>query len=138
MPGRAIRLRAAPALSLASALAAVPCLAGQPAGPAAVPLLGSPEAAALLGLDPAALEARLGPPALRRHDTPAEYWRYLDEDCALDLFLYPGAGGAPRVVHARFRPQGDAGDAAFCELPLGAPPAGMSSEDDAPAAPCCA
>jgi hypothetical protein len=120
-------------------LAAAPCRAGEPVDQRwVVPLLGSPGAARLLGLDPATLEETLGLPDLRREDSPAEYWRYTGERCALDLFLYHRSDGEGlRVVHARLRPRRPEEDAS-CDLPLRAPPAGRSLEGDEPVGACCA
>ncbi len=46
----------------------------------------------LLGLDVKSLTRLLGAPRFMRRDPPAQLWRYRDEDCILDLFLYVAAG----------------------------------------------
>jgi hypothetical protein len=46
----------------------------------------------LLGLDIKSLTRLLGTPRFMRRDPPAQLWRYRDEDCILDLFLYVAAG----------------------------------------------
>jgi len=46
----------------------------------------------LLGLDVKSLTRLLGTPRFMRRDPPAQLWRYRDEDCILDLFLYVAAG----------------------------------------------
>lgn len=42
----------------------------------------------LLGLDRAAVTGLLGVPGFARSEAPAQLWRYRDERCLLDLFLY--------------------------------------------------
>jgi len=42
----------------------------------------------LLGLDVKSLTGLLGAPRFTRRDPPAQLWRYRDESCILDLFLY--------------------------------------------------
>ena len=50
----------------------------------------------------------LGDPVLIRRDGPAEVWQFQGDSCTLDLFLYPGDGGALAVKHVDLR--GDAPD----------------------------
>lgn len=42
----------------------------------------------LLGLDRGAITGLLGTPGFVRSEAPAQLWRYRDERCLLDLFLY--------------------------------------------------
>lgn len=42
----------------------------------------------LLGLDRSGLTDLLGTPAFVRNDAPAQLWRYRNDTCLLDLFLY--------------------------------------------------
>lgn len=42
----------------------------------------------LIGLGKHQIEQLLGKPAFVRRDKPAELWRYRDETCVLDLYLY--------------------------------------------------
>jgi hypothetical protein len=56
---------------------------GNPLPP--VPLPPVPE---LVGLDQAALTTALGQPDSRRDSPPAIIWRYVDGDCAVDVYLY--------------------------------------------------
>ncbi len=58
--------------------------------------------------DVAALRDALGDPILIRRDGPAEVWQFRGDACTLDLFLYPGDGGALAVKHVDLR--GDAPD----------------------------
>ncbi|TCZ58681.1 hypothetical protein [Roseicella aquatilis] len=62
-------------------------------------------AAELLQAGPETLRQRLGEPTLRRREGTAEVWLYTGEACALDLILYPAAGGL-RVAHAAARASG--------------------------------
>lgn len=56
----------------------------------------------------AALREVLGDPVLIRRDGTAEVWQFRGDSCTLDLFLYPGDGGALAVKHVDLR--GDAPD----------------------------
>lgn len=84
-------------------------VAMEPAAPVAWRQAPSRAMAKLVGLDDAALLLLLGDPALKRREPPAEVWRYSGQDCTLHLFLYKGAAGTYRVVHAEARPLGDRG-----------------------------
>jgi hypothetical protein len=55
---------------------------------------------ALVGSTPQVLNADFGPPVLRRTDGPAQVWIYESAVCGLQVFLYPDAGGTPRVAAA--------------------------------------
>lgn len=57
-------------------------------------------AQALMGSTPQVLNADFGPPMLRRVDGPAQVWVYESPVCGLQVFLYPDAGGTPRVAAA--------------------------------------
>jgi hypothetical protein len=57
-------------------------------------------AQALVGSTPQVLNADFGPPMLRRVDGPAQVWVYQSSVCGLQVFLYPDAGGTPRVAAA--------------------------------------
>ena len=54
----------------------------------------------LVGSTPQVLNADFGPPMLRRVDGPAQVWVYESAVCGLQVFLYPDAGGTPRVAAA--------------------------------------
>lgn len=53
-----------------------------------------------MGSTPQVLSADFGPPMLRRIDGPAQVWVYESSVCGLQVFLYPDAGGTPRVAAA--------------------------------------
>jgi hypothetical protein len=55
---------------------------------------------ALMGSTPQVLNADFGQPALRRTDGQAQVWVYESAVCGLQVFLYPDAGGTPRVAAA--------------------------------------
>jgi hypothetical protein len=55
---------------------------------------------ALVGSTPQVLNAEFGQPVLLRTDGPAQVWLYHSQACGLNLFLYPDAGGVPRVAAA--------------------------------------
>ena len=61
-----------------------------------------PRTGELVGLAPATVAAFLGPPGFKRHDDPAEIWRYAAGSCFLDLFLYK-RGGRFAVMHVEAR-----------------------------------
>ena len=65
--------------------APAPALAARPE-PAEPTVDSNPER--LLGLDRGGLTDLLGSPAFVRDDAPAQLWRYRNETCLLDLFLY--------------------------------------------------
>ncbi len=67
-------------------------------------------ARALMGSTPQILNADFGPPVLRRTDGQAQVWVYESAVCGLQVFLYPDAGGTPRVAAA----VPDNGDQASC------------------------
>ena len=55
----------------------------------------------LIGQDKKGLRQLLGVPNFKRHDPPAELWRYRDQSCLLDFYLYPpkkGKADAPMKV----------------------------------------
>ena len=57
----------------------------------------------LMGANEVSLNRLLGPPQFHRRDPPARLVRYRATSCLLDLFLYPGEGGVPRVTHIEAR-----------------------------------
>ena len=78
-------------------------LAGCAAAPSSLSAdaLGVPVSTqALKGLTPQVLNADFGPPMLRRTDGQAQVWVYESAVCGLQVFLYPDAGGTPRVAAA--------------------------------------
>jgi hypothetical protein len=89
-------------------------------------------AQALVGSTPAVLNAEFGQPALRRIDGTAQVWLYHSAVCGLNLILYPGPGGTPRVAVA----DPDNGDPASCmaSLQRGAADAAASVPLEHPAA----
>ena len=74
------------------AIAPTSITASAPATPAS--------AQALMGSTPQVLNADFGPPMLRRVDGQAQVWVYESSVCGLQVFLYPDAGGTPRVAAA--------------------------------------
>ena len=58
----------------------------------------SPMGQDLNGATPRVLTAAFGPPLLRRIDGTAQVWLYQTPTCNLDVFLYPGPDGTPRVT----------------------------------------
>lgn len=85
---------------LATAVPPSPPLEPRPAG------AGPETAAALIGADPDSVLRALGQPRLRRTEGTSEIWLYAGPDCHLDLVLYAGGEGAPRVAHAQARADG--------------------------------
>ena len=88
-------------------------LAGCAAAPSAVSAsagLVPASAQALMGSTPQILNADFGPPMIRRTDGQAQVWVYENAVCGLQVFLYPDAGGTPRVAAA----VPDDGDQASC------------------------
>ena len=73
----------------------------------------------LTGQSKEALLKLLGTPSFKRRDSPAEIWRYRDQSCLLDLYLYPpeGSGVAASLqvtfIEAR-TPQGPSTPVATC------------------------
>jgi hypothetical protein len=61
-----------------------------------------PAPATLVGQTEAQVLAFLGTPDLKRHEAPAEMWRYGDEDCGVHLFFYE-ADGTMSVKHVETR-----------------------------------
>ena len=91
-------------IRVGGAVGALFCLAAcaQPASQNAqtgssVPVLAAQN---LIGATPALLNAAFGPPALRRMDGDAQVWLYHSQVCGLNLILYPGPDGVPRVAYA--------------------------------------
>ncbi|MGQ0677642.1 MAG: hypothetical protein ACT4N4_16355 [Rhodospirillales bacterium] len=119
--GRALGEAPAPRTSLVTADLSSAAIHGQPA--ATAPVRREPQAAAvaapptppagvetprkLVGFDRAALQAVLGAPSLQRAEGKAELWQYRAQACVLDVFLYPGKDGQPRVTHADLRGRRD-------------------------------
>ena len=104
-----------PALLLALTLAAcatAPLPAPVPAPPPAPP---PPGLTRIIGKPPEAVIALLGKPSLDRSEGPARQLQFIRPPCVLDVFLYPGAGGAlvVRTAAAR-RPDGSRIDAGAC------------------------
>jgi hypothetical protein len=102
--------RAAPApFPQLSAGAAVPAGAVAAEAAARLPSGTKPLAAAeLLGAGPDALRRWFGEPDLRRPEGDAEVMLFVGSGCALDVVLYPAAGGTKRVAHAAARADGPA------------------------------
>jgi len=73
--------------------------------------------AALLKADTAKVEEALGPPVLRRPEGAGEIWLYAHASgCAIDLVLFPDAGGSTRVSHATTRTPPNLSEAACLRL----------------------
>ena len=73
----------------------------------------------LIGQNQERLIRLLGVPSFKRRDPPAEVWRYRDQSCLLDLYLYPpkgsGAAGSLQVTFIEARtPQGPSAPVANC------------------------
>jgi hypothetical protein len=79
----------------AARLAARPPLPGERGGPPA----------RLIGLSREHLISVLGPAGFVRRDGPVQIWRYSNEECFLDVFLYREGDGF-RVHHVESRPKG--------------------------------
>lgn len=89
----------------------------QPASPPPPPGLQR-----LIGKAPAQVIALLGPASLDRSEGPARQLQFIRPPCVLEVFLYPGPGGAPAVrTAAARRPDGSRIDPGAC-LALIAPP----------------
>lgn len=73
---------------------------------AALPRPGAtPEMVRLVGLSRESLQELLGPASFIRRDGPVQIWRYTDEACFLDIFLFR-EGDAFRVNHVEARAKG--------------------------------
>lgn len=57
----------------------------------------------LLGLNALEVAKLLGTPNLLRREYPAEIWQYHNQDCVLDIFLYPAKHAAPIVTYFETR-----------------------------------
>jgi hypothetical protein len=73
----------------------------------------------VIGQNKEALLRLLGTPGFKRRDPPAEIWRYRDQSCLLDLYLYPsqnaGTGSPMKVTFIEARTtQGPSAPAAKC------------------------
>jgi hypothetical protein len=73
----------------------------------------------LIGQNQERLIRLLGAPSFKRRDAPAEIWRYRNQNCLLDLYLYPPEGsGAARALQVTFiearTPQGPGAQVASC------------------------
>ena len=73
----------------------------------------------IIGQNKVKLLQILGRPNFQRRDPPAEIWRYHNETCLLDIYLYrprtPGAGGAKLVTFIEARkPRGPRTEASHC------------------------
>jgi len=73
----------------------------------------------IIGQNKVKLLQILGRPNFQRRDPPAEIWRYHNETCLLDIYLYrprtPGAGGAKLVTFIEARkPRGPRAEATHC------------------------
>jgi hypothetical protein len=60
----------------------------------------APTVQGLMGASPAVLQADFGQPALRRIDGAAQVWLYHSSVCGLNIILFPGPDGTPRVADA--------------------------------------
>jgi hypothetical protein len=56
----------------------------------------------LIGMEAPALQTLFGTPGLVRKDDPAEVWQYRNQDCVLDIYLYPDHDRLT-VAHAEAR-----------------------------------
>ncbi len=74
-------------------------LAGRPPPP---PETGREPPARLIGLSREFVLELLGPAGFIRRDGPVQIWRYADDDCFLDVFLFR-EGDAFRVNHVEAR-----------------------------------
>jgi predicted flap endonuclease-1-like 5' DNA nuclease len=80
----------------AQTAAATPAPDPVPAEPAKPSVDDDPQR--LMGIGTGELTAMLGDPGFVRHDSTAQLWRYRNESCILDLFLYRGDGRADYFV----------------------------------------
>jgi len=101
------------------------CATPQVAAPVKVAAAAAPPPPGLqrlIGKAPAQVVALLGPASLDRSEGPARLLQFIRPPCVLDVFLYPGPGGAPVVRTAAAR-RSDGGriDPGAC-LALIAPP----------------
>lgn len=70
-----------------------------------------PKAADLIGLDRRRITALLGKPVFVRRDPPAEFWRYDQPDCVLELIFYNKKDGRKRLSYIETRRNGHDGKA---------------------------
>ena len=105
----------AAALVLLLALAACTTPATPPPPVAAPPAPTPPGLGRIIGSQATAVIALLGAPSLDRSEGPARQLQFVRPPCVLDVFLYPGANGAPvvRTAAAR-RPDGSRIDPGAC------------------------
>ncbi len=73
----------------------------------------------LIGQSKRGLTQLLGVPSFKRRDPPAEIWRYRDQTCLLDFYLYPfkqaGTGAPVKVSFVEARtPRGPSTPVATC------------------------
>ncbi|NKB20397.1 MAG: hypothetical protein GKS01_07860 [Alphaproteobacteria bacterium] len=73
----------------------------------------------LIGQNKDRLLRLLGAPSFKRRDPPAEIWRYRDQSCLLDLYLYPpknsGTAAPMEVAFIEARtPRGPSAPVAKC------------------------
>jgi len=95
-----------PAAAEPDSATAAPVLAAanhQMARAAVAPAPDYPAIDTLKGLSSENIEVLLGAPHFRRRDKPAELWQYRTRKCVLDLFFYPGGGGALAVEYLDVR-----------------------------------
>ncbi len=89
------------ALTLAACAAPAPPLVSS--APAPPPPPPPPGLARILGTGAANVIALLGPASLDRSEGPARQLQFIRPPCILDVFLYPGPGGAVAVRTAAAR-----------------------------------
>jgi hypothetical protein len=89
------------------------CAATPPPAPVAAP--PPPGLGKLIGQSAAGVTALLGPASLDRSEGPGRQLQFVRPPCVLDVFLYPGAGGAATVRTAAARkPDGSRMDPGTC------------------------
>lgn len=105
-------------------LAVAGCASAPVPLPVAVPPAPPPPGLTrIIGSSAAGVLALLGPASLDRSEGPARQLQFIRPPCVLDVFLYPGAGGAMTVrTAAARRPDGSRIDPGAC-LGLLLPPA---------------
>ena len=100
-------------LPVAACLVLAGCAATPP--PAKVAAPPPPGLARLIGQPAAGVTVLLGPASLDRSEGPGRQLQFVRPPCVLDVFLYPGTGGAVTVRTAAARkPDGSRMDPGTC------------------------
>jgi len=74
----------------------------------------------LIGFTAAQLISTFGAPALQVREGSSLKLQFRNSQCVLDAYLYPSAGGAPKVTYVDSRlPSGEDTDQAACVAALG-------------------